>query len=66
MRPLLLLPLALLSLLLAGCPDTKLPKGPPQVPEPKISLAMPAPAAAAPAEQESLRPRSGVRAGFTA
>ncbi len=32
-----LAPLVLSTLLLCGCPDTKLPKPPPQIPEPKIS-----------------------------
>ncbi|MES2412686.1 MAG: hypothetical protein V4614_02710 [Pseudomonadota bacterium] len=37
-----LLPTALASLvsvfLLCGCPDTKMPKAPPKIPEPKASL----------------------------
>jgi len=32
-----LLPLTLLTLLLSGCPDSKLPKVPPSVPEPKAA-----------------------------
>jgi hypothetical protein len=31
-----LLPLTLLALLLSGCPDAKIPKPPPKVPEPKL------------------------------
>jgi hypothetical protein len=34
-----LLPLSLAAMLLAGCPDTRSPKLPPQVPEPKAALA---------------------------
>lgn len=37
-----LLPLVFFTVLLCGCPDTsKLPKVPPQVPEPKVSQLMP-------------------------
>ncbi|MES2361105.1 MAG: hypothetical protein V4646_04815 [Pseudomonadota bacterium] len=37
-----LLPLVFFTMLLCGCPDTsKLPKVPPQVPEPKLSQLMP-------------------------
>ena len=32
-----LLPLTLLALLLSGCPDTKIPKVPPNVPVPKAA-----------------------------
>jgi hypothetical protein len=35
-----LLPLTLLALLLSGCSDSKLPKPPPKVPEPKL-MSMP-------------------------
>lgn len=35
MKP--LLPLTLATLLLCGCPDSKLPKVPPSVPEPKAA-----------------------------
>ncbi|MFC5523561.1 hypothetical protein [Polaromonas jejuensis] len=35
-----LLPLTLLALLLSGCPDTKLPKPPSNVPEPKVDGAL--------------------------
>ncbi len=31
-----LLPLAFVAALLCGCPDSKLPKAPPRVPEPKV------------------------------
>ena len=31
-----LLPVALVAALLCGCPDSKLPKVPPRVPEPKV------------------------------
>ena len=31
-----LVPLILLALLLSGCPDSKIPKPPPKVPEPKL------------------------------
>jgi len=34
-----LLPLSLATVLLAGCPDTRSPKLPPQVPEPKAAAA---------------------------
>ncbi|WP_157045810.1 hypothetical protein [Polaromonas sp. JS666] len=34
-----LLPLSLAAMLLAGCPDTRSPKLPPQVPEPKAAVA---------------------------
>lgn len=34
-----LLPLSLAAMLLAGCPDTRSPKLPPQVPEPKAAAA---------------------------
>lgn len=33
-----LLPLSLAAVLLAGCPDTRSPKLPPQVPEPKAAV----------------------------
>lgn len=35
MKPLLFLPLTLTAVLLYGCPDAKVPKVPPKVPEPK-------------------------------
>ena len=35
-----LVPLALVALLLSGCPDSKLPKPPPKVPEPKLTATM--------------------------
>jgi hypothetical protein len=41
-----LLPLTLLALLLSGCPDSRIPKPPPKVPEPKL---MTSPLQAAPA-----------------
>jgi hypothetical protein len=31
-----LVPLTLLALLLSGCPDSKMPKPPPKVPQPKL------------------------------
>ena len=34
-----LLPLSLTAMLLAGCPDARSPKLPPQVPEPKAAVA---------------------------
>ncbi len=34
-----LLPLSLAAMLLAGCPDARSPKLPPQVPEPKAAVA---------------------------
>lgn len=50
MKPLLPLTLATFTaaLLLSGCPDNKVPKVPPKVPEPKAAMsspAMPAPGA---------------------
>ncbi|MBC7610004.1 MAG: hypothetical protein H7228_10600 [Polaromonas sp.] len=49
MKP--LFPLVCAALLLSGCPDSKLPKGPPKLPpsapEPKVELVMPAPIKAA-------------------
>jgi hypothetical protein len=36
-----LLPLLLAVIVLSGCPDSKLPKVPPQVPEPKAVVAGP-------------------------
>jgi hypothetical protein len=40
MKP--LLPIAMAGLLLlTGCPDTKVPKAPPKVPEPKAASAVP-------------------------
>ena len=42
MKPSLpLLPLLLAIILLSGCPDSKMPKVPPQVPEPKAVSASP-------------------------
>lgn len=38
MKPLLPLALVIASGLLYGCPDTKIPKAPPSIPEPKASL----------------------------
>ena len=39
MKPSLpLLPLLLVIIVLSGCPDSKMPKVPPQVPEPKAVL----------------------------
>ncbi len=38
MKP--LLSLTLVTLLLCGCPDTKIPKVPPKVPEPKAPVSM--------------------------
>ena len=35
MRP--LLPMVFASVLLGGCPDSRIPKAPPQVPEPKLA-----------------------------
>ncbi len=32
------LPLVVLAMLLSGCPDPKIPKVPPKVPEPKVGL----------------------------
>jgi hypothetical protein len=34
-----LVPLTLLALLLSGCPNSKIPKPPPKVPEPKLITA---------------------------
>ena len=34
-----LLPLLLVVIILSGCPDSKMPKVPPQVPEPKAVVA---------------------------
>lgn len=34
-----LLPLLLVVIILSGCPDSKMPKVPPQVPEPKAGVA---------------------------
>lgn len=36
-----LLPLTLITLLLCGCPDAKVPKVPPKVPEPKAAATTP-------------------------
>lgn len=36
-----LLPVLLAVIVLSGCPDTKMPKVPPQVPEPKAVVAGP-------------------------
>jgi hypothetical protein len=36
-----LLPLALLALLLSACSDSKIPKPPPKVPEPKLVTSAP-------------------------
>ena len=44
MKPLLPLALVIASGLLYGCPDTKIPKGPPSIPEPKASIVNPTPA----------------------
>ncbi len=41
MKPLLPLSLAFAAVLLCGCPDTKMPKAPPKIPEPKAALAGP-------------------------
>lgn len=41
MRPLLPLSLAFTAVLLCGCPDTKIPKAPPKIPEPKAAFASP-------------------------
>lgn len=38
MKP--LLPLVLSAGLLCGCPDTKIPKSPPKIPEPKAALSL--------------------------
>lgn len=48
MKPLLPLALVIASGFLHGCPDTKIPKAPPNIPEPKASLLtdMPLPALA--------------------
>ena len=35
-----LLPLAFVAALLCGCPDPKLPKAPPRVPEPKVVFSL--------------------------
>ena len=41
MKPLMCLAVACV-VLLSGCPDNKMPKAPPKVPEPKAALAAPA------------------------
>lgn len=33
-----LMPLVFTTLLLSGCPDSKIPKGPPKAPEPKLLM----------------------------
>jgi len=48
-----LVPLVLGTVLLCGCPDTKLPKPPPQIPEPKISGST----GPAPTDQATLAPQ---------
>lgn len=39
-------PLVLVIIFLSGCPNSKVPKAPPSVPEPKVSLSLPLSAAA--------------------
>lgn len=41
MRFLLPLSLTFTALFLCGCPDTKMPKAPPKIPEPKAALSSP-------------------------
>ncbi|MBI2724656.1 MAG: hypothetical protein HYX42_00240 [Polaromonas sp.] len=38
MKPLLPLAFVIASGLLSGCPDTKIPKAPPKIPEPKAAV----------------------------
>ena len=44
MKPLLPLALVIASGLLYGCPDTKIPKAPPKIPEPKAAMLVEPPA----------------------
>lgn len=41
MKPLLPLVLVAAAGLLCGCPDAKMPKAPPKIPEPKVALTCP-------------------------